>query len=425
MVTSPQTLVKSIFPVVLAESLTLLRKLAAFTARAYLMSKSNVLVIVGACVLFAVLAWVGVRVVGQFFGVQTYEGYFAPVYSPDGQYVYFIQRRVSGTTRVTENPGFIFGGAPTYDVSIAKDTFSLKRLKVQSGQIEELTALAPSPIEGRRYESKGNMFQSARASLKFTKEGQLEFRVCLKTELPTEKEYLSSGIWTEAQQSAKISRSWEESQCATGTNEWPLFGDWELLEAHGEPDYFTVAIVAYNHVTGEIKPLVKSKGYTRAYPNGVPLRQIQESSRRQELERFQAITRTREELLQKYKSMGMGDVQAELRIIKDLQRLGYYPKPTTIVARRLSRDEVTKINKDALFSIAKEEMASGIFQDIEKAVASPGEEIDHDSSGYYIHRDYTTSARLNAFLEAGKTQFYVRYLGETYEMTIKKPEPLK
>jgi hypothetical protein len=193
------------------------------------------------------------------------------------------------------------------------------------------------------------------------------------------------------------------------------------MEAHGEPDYFTVAIVAYNHVTGDIKPLVKSKGYDRAYPQGVPLRQIQESSRRQEIERIQGITRTREELLQKYKAMGMSEIQSELRIIKDLQRLGYYPKPTTIVARRLSRDEAAKIDKDALFSIAREEMASGVFPDIEKAVATPGEEIDHDTGGYLIHRDYTTSARLNAYLKTGKTQFYVRYLGETYEMTIKKP----
>ncbi len=384
------------------------------------MSKSIVLSIVGACALLTVLAWVGVRVLGQL-GVRTYEGYFAPVYSPDGQYVYFVERRVSGTTRVTKDPGFVFGGAPTYGVSVAKDTFSLNRLNVQSGKIEELVALSPSPIEGRSYESQGNMFQYPNVWLRFTNRGQLEFSVCLKTEVPKQKEYSSSGVWTEAQQAAKISRFWEESQCSTSYNEWPLFGDWELFEVRGEPDYFSVAIVAYNHITGEVKALVKSKFYDRAYPNGVPRRQLEEISRRQDLERTQAIRRIREELLQKYKAMGMGQVQTELQIIKDLQRLGYYPKPTTIVARRLSRDEVAKIDKDALFSIAKGEMESGIFQDIEKAIASPSEEIEHHTDGYLTHRDYTTSARLNAYLRTGKTQFYVRYLGETYEMTIKKP----
>jgi hypothetical protein len=63
----------------------------------------------------------------------------------------------------------------------------------------------------------------------------------------------------------------------------------------------------------------------------------------------------------------------------------------------------------------------GNFLDIEKAVASPGEEIDHDTDGYYIHRDYNTTVRLNDYLKTGKTQFYVRYLGETHELTIKKP----
>src|ERR1043165_5927844 len=385
------------------------------------MSKSIVLLIVGTCALLGVLGWVGMRVVGQL-GKQTYAGYLAPVYSADGQYVYFVERRVTGAAKVIKDPGFIFGGAPTYAVSVAKDAFSLKRLHVQSGKIEELVALSPSPIEGRNYESQGNMFQFPNAWLRFTKEGQLEFSACLKTQkIPTEKEYSSSGVWTEAQHAAKISHSWEESQCGAGYNEWPLFGDWELMEVHGEPDYFTVAIVAYNHVTKEVKALVTNSRYDFLYPQGVPLRQIQESSRRQEMERIQAITRTREELLQKYKAMGLGEVQTELRIGKDLQRLGYYPRSTTIVARRLSRDEVPKIDKNALFSIAKEEMASGIFLDIEKAIASPGEEIDHHTDGYLIHRDYTTSARLNAYLKTGKTQFYVRFLGETYEMTIKKP----
>jgi len=210
------------------------------------MSKRIALLIGGACALLTLLAWIGMRVVGQF-GAQTYEGYFAPVYSSDGQYVYFAERRVSGTAKATKDPGFVFGGAPTYGVSVTKDTFSLQRLNVQSGQIEELIALSPSPIEGRSYESQGNKFQYPNAWLRFTNRGQLEFSVCLKTHVPTEKEYSSSGVWTEAQQAAKISHSWEESQCATGYNEWPLFGDWELLETHGEPDYFTVAIVAYNH----------------------------------------------------------------------------------------------------------------------------------------------------------------------------------
>jgi hypothetical protein len=77
--------------------------------------------------------------------------------------------------------------------------------------------------------------------------------------------------------------------------------------------------------------------------------------------------------------------------------------------------------QDALFSIAKGEMEAGIFQDIERAIASLGEEIDKTSDCYFTHRDYSTSARLNAYLKTGKMRFYVRHLGETYELTIRKP----
>ena len=383
------------------------------------LSKSIVLLSVAT---LAVLAWVYVRGAVSQRGVQSYEGYFAPVYSPDGQYVYFVERRTSGTAKETRKADFIFGGSSTFDVFVAKDDFSLKRLHVQSEEVEELVRLSPSPIEGRRYKVIGGAFQSPDARLKFTKDGKLEFNVCLTTH--DAKYYLSSGVWSEAQHAAEISRSWKESYCQmSGYNEWPLFGDWELMGVRGGRHRFTPAIVAYNHVTGGVKVLLKNKEYDRLYPDGVPLQQIQENSQRAGMERDQTVRRTYEELLQKYKATGMGEVQAHLWTSKDMQRLGYFPKTPTIVARRLDREEAARseLDEDAVFSIAREEMESGIFQDIEKAIASPGEEIDHDSNDYVTHRDYSTSARLNAFLKTGKTRFYVRYLGHTYELTIKKP----
>jgi hypothetical protein len=387
-------------------------------------SKSIVLSSVVTCALLAVLAWVGLRGAVSQRGLEHYEGYFAPVYSPDGQYVYFIERQTSGTVKETRTGDFFFSSSE-FDSFVAKDTFSLRRLHVQSGQVEELIRLSPSPIEGRRYEGIGSAFQSPDARLKFTKGGQLEFNVCLTAhQVPMAKEYFSSGVWIEAQHAAEISRSWQESHCeVSGYDEWPLFGDWELIGVLGGRHYFTPAIVAYNHVTGGVKVLVKNKDYDRLYPNGVPLRQIQENSRRPGMERDQAVRRTYEELLQKYKAMGMGEFQAHLRTGKDMQRLGYYPKTPTIGARRLGREEAakTELDKDALFSIAKAEMESGIFQDIERAIASPGQEIDKDSDVYFTHRDYSTSARLNAYLKTGKMRFYVQYLGNTYELTIRKP----
>jgi hypothetical protein len=385
------------------------------------LSKSIVLLSVVMC---GLLTWSCVLRAMNQGAVETYEGYFAPVYSPDGQYVYFVERRTSGTAKETRPSDFFFSSS-TFDVFVAKDTFSLKRLHVQSGQVEELIRLSPSPIEGQHYEVIGSPFQFSDARLRFTKGQQLEFNVCLTAHhAPRAKEYSSSGVWSQAQHAAKISRSWEESPCEmSGYDEWPLFGASELMEVRAQRGLFPVAIVAYNHATRGVKVLVKSKDYDRLYPNGVPLQQMQENSRRSGIERDQVMRQTHEALLQKYKAMGMGEVQALLRTGKDMQRLGYYPKTPTIVARRLGREEAarTDLDKDALFSIAKGEMESGIFQDIERAIASPGQEIDRDSTDYLTHRDYSTSARLNAFLNTGKTRFYVRYLGDMYELTIAKP----
>jgi hypothetical protein len=387
-------------------------------------SKPIVILSTVTCVLLAVLASACVRGALSRAGMESYEGYFAPVYSPDGQHVYFVERRTSGTAKETQPADLLFS-SPKFDVAVAKDTFTLKRLNVQSGQVEELAHLSPSPIEGRRYEAIGSAFQVPDARLRFTKERQLEFNVCLTVhQEPFAKEYLTSGVWTEAQHAAEISRSWKESPCqVSGYDEWPIFGDWELMEVRGDRHFFTVAIVAYNHVTNSVKVLVKNKDYDRLYPGGVPLRQITEKTQRPAIERYQAMMRTHEELLQKYKAMGMTEIQAELRTGKDMQRLGYYPKTSTIVARRLSREEAarTDFDKDALFSVAKDEVESGIFPDIEKAITNPGEEIEKDFTDYVTHRDYSTSARLNAFLKTGKTQFYMRYLGQTYELTIRKP----
>lgn len=390
------------------------------------LSKSIVLVSVVICVaLLAVLTWILVRGVIGHRGTESLEGFFSPVYSSDGQYVYFVERDTSGTVKQTQAPSFMMDGPGKFNVSVAKDTFSLKRLQVQSGQIEELIRFSASPIEGRSYEVIGSPFHVPAAHLKFTKEQKVEFTLCLTIhQVPLARNYSTSGVWNESQHTAEISRSWVETHCeAGGYNEWPLFDDWELMEIRGNRDFFPVAIVAYNHVTNDVNVMVKNKDYNRIYWRGVPLQQLRENSKRPAIERLQTMLRTHEDLLQKYKATGMGEMQALLQTGKDMQRLGYYPKSMMIVARRLSREETAKANidKDALFSITKDEMESGIFPDIEKAIASPGEEIDHYTDGYLTYRGYSTNARLNAFLKTGKTRFYVRYLGDTYELTIKKP----
>ena len=374
------------------------------------------------CATIAALVVVFVRGAVSQRGVQSSEGYFAPVYSPDGQYVYFIERSTSGIVKQTRSADIMFTPSK-FDVQMVDDRFILKRMHVGTGQTENLRSLPPSPLTGTHFEAIGSPFPLPKTQLKFMEDGQLQFKVCVTiNDGSIADEYLWSGVWVGAAGANENNEAWKKGTCTIGGyNEWPLSGDWELQEVR-DPGYFPVAIVAYNHVTRDIRVFVKNKEYDQLYPSGVPLQKIMENSARTRMEREQTVRRVHKELMQKHKAMGMGEIQAQLRTAEEMQQLGYYPKTTKIVARRLSRtDAVGNIDKDALFRIAKEEMESGIFQDIERAVANPGKEVDYDGGGYLTHRDYSTSARLNKFLQTGATRFYVEYLGETYELTIKRP----
>ncbi|MBA2646831.1 MAG: hypothetical protein H0U81_08545 [Pyrinomonadaceae bacterium] len=351
---------------------------------------------------------------------ESFEGYFAPVYSPDGQYVYFIERRTSGTV---SGPGAGFFTPPA-DVFISKDEFLLKRINVAGGTIEELKRMPRSPAEGQHFQAyHGSIFATVDARLEFTENGQLKFKVCLSIpRSPRSEGYSMSGTWDGTlSDSGGVDGSWERSHCQiSGYDEWRLSGDWEVMEARGR-EFFPAAVVAYNRATRAVKVLIKNQDYDRLYPNGITLQQIQESSQREGIERTLTIRRVHDELLRKYKAMGLSEVQALLRTGEEMERLGYYPRTTKIVARPLERGEAAKAkhNRAAIFVISKDEMQTGIFHDIEQAISRPGVEIRKGFGEYPTHIHYFNSARLNAFLKSGKTQFYVRYLGETYELTIR------
>jgi len=383
-------------------------------------SKSIVILSVVICAVFTVLVVAYVLGAVRQRGLDSDEGFFSPVYSPDGQYVYFIQRNTSGTVVVTKPADLLFSPAEL-DVSVAKDSFVLKRMHVENGQTEELRRLPPSPTEGGRFQMLGTPFHYAGIRLRFKEDQQLEYKVCLTIHQGSSvKEYMSSGPWNNATAGADNADVWKPAACMIqGYDEWPLFGDWELQEVH-RPGFFPVAIVAYNHVTQEVRTLIKNKHYDQLFPKGVPLQQLAKNSRRTGIERDQTVRRVYKELVDKYKAMGMSEVPAALRAGKDMQQLGYFPKTTMLVARRLTPADTRSINKDALFKVPKGEMDSGVFHDIEEAIARPGEEVDKGGE-YHIHRDYSNSARLNKFLQAGNTRFYIEYLGQTYELTIKRP----
>jgi len=101
---------------------------------------------------------------------------------------------------------------------------------------------------------------------------------------------------------------------------------------------------------------------------------------------------------------------------REMQRLGLYPKPTTLVAARGGCEGASPV-----FSISDMEFTVGLFPDIEQAIASPGTEVDKSMGDYVTHRDYSTSREINDYLKSGHTSFVVRARGACWRLTIQRP----
>jgi hypothetical protein len=98
-----------------------------------------------------------------------------------------------------------------------------------------------------------------------------------------------------------------------------------------------------------------------------------------------------------------------------MQRLGFYPKSTMLVAREAGCEVASP-----LFRISDDEFRFGIFQDIEQAIAAPGQEVDK-SGTYVIHRDYATSKAINDYLAEEHSTFFVHARGRCWQLTIDRP----
>ena len=342
-------------------------------------------------------------------------GVFAPAYDGEGQNLYFFHRETRGWS---VGPGWEHFTPPAR-VRASRDVFSLRRLDLASGDVEELDSWSPSPLVGRTISTYRNRIFTPIAARIRVEDGVVEYSVRMSVpRQPTSELYRLMGTWSE---SSGGEGAWEEGHAEeSGYGATPLNGRWEAMVVPG-PGSYPSAIVAFDEAADEIRVLVETPAFARSHPEGVSSDWLRERSRRADIERIETLRSTREALLERFRREGMTEMEASLATTRELQRLGFYPKPTTIVARRLATDE-EPFDSWPTFTVPFGEMQSGVFPDIERALADPGTEIDKSMGSYIIHRDYENSARLNSYLGDGGLVFYVTYEGATYELTVEKPE---
>ena len=168
--------------------------------------------------------------------------------------------------------------------------------------------------------------------------------------------------------------------------------------------------------------LIYTPRYRENFPGGMPEeRWLAEHSIASKVERQQNMRQAHERAFSRFRAQGLPEGEAMLLTNKEMQRLGYYPKSDTITARRLSGAErFAALDAESLIEIADGEMRSGVFPDIEKALADPGTAFDKSMGNYVIHRNYVNSAKLNARIADRATKFLIAYQGELFEVVIER-----
>jgi hypothetical protein len=373
---------------------------------AWLLAVITILIVVSALALVA-----RVRGIPGIAERHRLEGVFAPAYDEAGEALYFVHRETRGTSI---GPGWEHFTPPAR-ASASHDAFSLRRLDLASGRVEVLESWPSSPLADRTISTyRGRIFTVTMARIRVV-EGSVEYRVRMSVpRQPTSELYRLAGVWRPG---GSERAEWEEGHSElSGYDGTPLNGRWEAIAAPG-PESYPSAIVAFDASTDEVRVLVETPAYREQHPDGVPVAWLHERARRSEIERIDDLNTTHAELLDRFRAEGLTEVEAGLAAIKEMQRLGYYPKPTTLVARALSSGE-SLLDSWPHFVVPDGEMQSGVFPDIEKALAAPGTEVDKSMGSYIIHRDYENSAKLNEYLGGEGRTFYVTYDDVTYELTV-------
>lgn len=341
------------------------------------------------------------------FTIERHQGFFAPVWDPQGRYVYFIERQTFGLTWGLGREHFT---PPAHAYAIT-DTISLKRLAYAGRRIETLQTWSTTPVKGRVIEEyRGRIFNTAWAYID-TGDDNIEYQVGMDLpRIPTSDHYHLKGRWPhEAGPPPRWQNKWTNR---SGIADNVLVNGREVLSVRGR-EFFPAAILVIDQ-TGASEVLVKNDAFAALYPNGVPAKMLQERSHRATIERGRERRRVRGELVTGYRAQGMRDGDAQIKAIGRMRELGYYPKGPRLVAAPIDQPAPTT----TIFEISAAEFRFGMLQDIEKALREPGAEIEKSMGQYVRHRDFTTSGRLNDWLRQGNTTFVVLHLGRYYEITL-------
>ncbi|HJQ64031.1 MAG TPA: hypothetical protein VJ834_14345 [Burkholderiales bacterium] len=365
-------------------------------------------------------AAVAVAALGAFWWLQilTWErhtGYFGPAFSHDGRHVYAVVRETAG---FTWGLGWEHFTPPAHAYPLT-DSIRLVRIDTASAAEETLERWSTTPVLERVIaEYRGRVFNSLRATVRPDAAGGVRYDVEMAIPVvPSSEMHVLSGNWA-PQENVRRRGEWQRGQSPVGPSSPVLSDQTEVFALRG-PESFPCALVLLDHRTMTTRVLAHTAAYASRYPSGPPLAALLEVSRKKDIDRIAEVERARGALVAKFREAGASEIEALLKTHRALEDSGYLPKSPRLVARELTPQERDASRTLALFEIADAEMASGIFPDIQQALAAPGTEIDKSMGKYIVHNDYANSRLLNAHLASGAREFLVRFRGATYRIEIR------
>jgi hypothetical protein len=343
-------------------------------------------------------------------------GYFFPVFAPDGQSVFVVRRDVRALVAGFGWEGF----TPPARVRVLRDRFDLLNIRLADGSATVVESFPPSALEGRTIEAyHGAIFGDARAHLRWADASHMDYEIAVTSyDVPQARTFVVRKVWNPGAGRFDQTGPWRETSATmSGDEPQQLHGDLEAIAVHGNEQMpCAIAVLRRGDTSG--RAIVETRACREKYPGGFPAAVLAPLSRRADIERFETIRSTYAELIERGRRAGLPEGQAMLDAGEEMSRLGLFPKPTKLVAA-----SVDCANAAPIFEIKDEEFRVGLFQDIERAIASPGHEVNKSMGAYISHRDYTTSREINTYLAAGHSSFVVRARGACWDMRIEKQKP--
>lgn len=332
------------------------------------------------------------------------DGYFSPQFTPDGSAVVVVVRHARA---------WVFGlgyemWTPPARILVARDRFSVLKVTLADGRAETLHDMPASPLEGAWIQTyRPGIYGRAQAHLRWAAPDALEYELGVTVpRQPSSDTYVTRRRWDAATRRWTESGPWARGFAAMGGDEpSQLHGDREVVAVRDPGGAMPCAVVIVTTGQPAARPILESDACRRGHPDGYAVSALADVIRRPEIERVAHLERTHHELVAAARARGMGEGDAALEAIRGMQRLGLYPKPSTLVATR-----VTSAPPGApVFAISDMEFRVGIFNDIREALDRPGEAIEKSMSPYVIHDDFDTSRQINDHLADRKdTELFVQ-----------------